>query len=330
MTPTNSPPLTMKAWIAQGYGGPEVLALKDRRRPVPGAGEVLVRICATTVTAGDVRVRSLNIPRGLGIIARFLFGFFRPRQPVFGSEFSGVVEAVGNRVTAFKPGDAVVGFTGVSLGCHAQYVTMPAGKTIAHKPGNLSFQEAAGLCFGGTTAIHFLRKARLTAGEKVLVIGASGAVGSAIVQLAALEGAEVTGVTSSRNVALVRSLGASAVVDYTTHDYGTLGQTYDVIADTVGGSSFRKCLPLLNEHGRYLAVAADLTAMLARPVGTKQPIAGHAFVRVEDVATLCKLAECGDLMPLIDSVYDFSQMPEAHAYVETRRKRGSVIVSVSK
>jgi NADPH:quinone reductase-like Zn-dependent oxidoreductase len=329
MTGDNTSGLTMKAWVASGYGGPEVLALKDVPRPTPGDDEVLVRIRATTVTAGDARLRSLNLPRGFGVIGRLMFGFTRPRQPVFGSEFSGIVEEVGRRVDSFKPGDAVMGSTEVSLGCHAQFRAMSATRAIVHKPASLSFHEAACLCFGANTALHYLRKAKLAAGERMLVVGASGAVGSAMVQLAVHEGARVTGVASARNLELVRSLGAAAVVDYTSEDYHAPGQPYDIIADTVGATSFGRCLPLLSEHGRFLAVAADLKAMFARPKGARRSIAGHACVRAEDLATLCGLAESGRFKPVIDAVYDFSRLPEAHAYVDTRRKRGNVVVSVS-
>jgi NADPH:quinone reductase-like Zn-dependent oxidoreductase len=329
MADSNKSGLTMQAWVASGYGGPEVLVLKDVPRPTPGDDEVLVQIRSTTVTAGDARLRSLNLPRGFGAIGRLMFGFTRPRQPVFGSEFSGIVEAAGRRVDSFKPGDAVVGSTEVSLGCHAQFRVVSATRAIVHKPASLSFHEAACLCFGGNTALHFLRKAKLAAGERMLVIGASGAVGSAMVQLAVHGGARVTGVASARNIELVRSLGAASVIDYTSEDYHAPGQSYDIIADTVGATSFGRCLPLLSEHGRFLAVAADLKGMFARPKGARRSIAGHACVRVEDLATLCGLAKSGRFKPVIDAVYDFSRLPEAHAYVDTRRKRGNVVVSVS-
>jgi NADPH:quinone reductase-like Zn-dependent oxidoreductase len=317
----------MKVWACKGYGGPDVLALEDRPRPIPGDKEILVRIHASTVSSADVRVRSLNMPRGFGTIARLIFGFARPRNPILGTEFSGIIEQTGQRVTTFNPGDAVVGFAGGAMGCHAQYRVMAATKAVAPKPAGLSFPEAASLCFGGTTALHFLRKAVLKPGESVLVIGASGAVGVAMTQLAVHQGARVTAVTSTGNVELVRSQGASAVIDYSRADFTTLGQTFDVIADTVGASSFTKCLSVLNERGRYLAIAGDLAAMLARPSGTKRSIAGPAAERPEDVRELCRLAEAGVFRPVIDAVYDFSQMREAHARVDTNRKRGGVVVS---
>lgn len=318
----------MKAWICRSYGGPDVLSLEDRPKPVPKDGEVLVRIRATTVSSGDMRVRTFSLPRGFGLIGRLVFGVTRPRQAILGTDLAGTVEAVGKRVTTYKPGDAVIGFPGAAMGCHAEYRVMAADGPIAPKPAGLSFEEAASLLFGGTAALHFLRKAGLRAGEKVLVIGASGAVGSAMVQLASHMGASVTGVTSTRNIGLVRSHGAEAVIDYTSRDFSTTGATYDIIADTVGASAFAKCHPVLKEHGRYLGVSADLPGMLARPVGTKRSIAGPASERPQDVLDIAGLAEAGALKPVIDRVYGFSRMAEAHAHVETGRKRGSVVVSV--
>jgi NADPH:quinone reductase-like Zn-dependent oxidoreductase len=319
----------MQAWICRGYGGPEVLALEERPKPTPKANEILIRIHATTVSSGDVRVRTLTLPRGLGLIGRLALGITRPRRPVLGTDLSGTVEGVGSLVTHYEAGDAVIGFPGGAMGCHAQYRVMAVDKPVAPKPGNLSFEEAASLLFGGMSALHFLRKANVAAGDKVLVIGASGAVGSAMVQLANHLGAEVSGVTSSRNVALVRSLGASAVIDYTEHDFAALGSTYDVVADTVGASSFDRCQPVLNERGRYLAIAADLMGMLARPRGTKRSIGGPASELPEYIAEIARLAEAGVLKPVVDAVYDFSQLARAHEHVETGRKRGSVVVSVA-
>lgn len=329
MTLESSGTPTMKAWICRDYGAPEVLALEDRPRPVPKDNEVLIRICATTVSSGDMRVRTMKLPRGFGLIGRLIFGIMRPRQPILGTELAGTIEAVGRHVAAYKPGDAVIGFPGGAMGCHAQYRVMAVDKPITPKPANLSFEEAASLSFGGTTALHFLRKAGLKAGEKILVIGASGAVGSAMVQLASHMGAKVTGVTSTRNIGLVQSLGAHALIDYTRQDFATADETYDIIADTVGASSFARCHPVLNDHGRYLAVSGDLLGMFARPKGTKRSIGGPASERLEDVLELSRLAETGVLKPVIDKVYSFPQMAEAHAHVETGHKRGSVVVSVA-
>jgi NADPH:quinone reductase-like Zn-dependent oxidoreductase len=323
------PEQTMQAWICRRYGGPEVLALEERPTPSPKANEVLVRVHATTVSSGDVRVRALNLPRGFGLVGRLALGITRPRHPVLGTDLAGTVEAIGRHVTAYKAGDAVIGFPGGAMGCHAQYRVMRADKPIAPRPRNLSFEEAASLLFGGMTALHFLRKAKLVAGERILVIGASGAVGTAMVQLANHLGAEVTGVTSGRNVDLVRSLGAGAVIDYTKGHFTDTGDTYDVIADTVGASSFYRCHPILNEGGRYLAIASDLMGMLARPRGTKRSIGGPASERPEYISEIARLAEAGVLRPVVDAVYRFRQLVQAHEHVDTGRKRGNVVVTVA-
>jgi NADPH:quinone reductase-like Zn-dependent oxidoreductase len=329
MTLQFSQTATMPAWICQGYGGPEVLALAERPKPRPKDHELLIRIHATTVSSGDARIRSQSMPRGFALLGRLIFGLRAPRQPILGSECAGVVEAVGQLVTNFKPGDAVIAFSGSGMGCHAHYVAMNVTKAaVVPKPANLSFAEAASLAFGGTTALHFLRRAKLAAGETILVIGASGAVGQAMVQLAKLQGARVTAVTSARNADLVRSLGADSVIDYAQQDVTTAGATYDIIADTVGASRFAHCLPVLNEHGRYLGVAADLAGMLARPAGTKRSITGPAPERREDVQELADLASAGILKPVIDSVYDFTRLPEAHARVDSGRKTGSAVVTM--
>lgn len=319
---------TMAAWVCTAYGGIDGLALADRPKPVAKDNELLVRIVATTVSSGDVRVRTLNFPRGLGLIGRLALGVTRPRQPILGTELAGIVEAAGRGVTAWAPRDAIIAFPGAAMRCHAQYRTVAITTPIAPKPANLSFEEAASLCFGGTTALHFLRRAGLAAGERVLVIGA-GAVGSAMIQLAGLKGARVSAVTSTRNLDYVRSLGAEATIDYTREDFRASGRRYDIIADTVAASSFRACGPVLEERGRYLAVAGGLTDMVTRRDGTKTSLGGPASERPEDVRELASLAERGLLKPTIDRTYAFDQMAAAHAYVETGRKRGSVVATVA-
>jgi NADPH:quinone reductase-like Zn-dependent oxidoreductase len=318
----------MKAWVCRAYGDPDVLTLEDRPAPQPKGIEVLVRICATTVSAGDMRVRSLKLPRGFGLLGRLALGFTGPRQPVLGTEFSGIVAAVGQDVTDFKLGDEVFGFPGSAMGCHAEYRAMPVSRPIALKPANLSHEEAASLSFGAMTALDYLRNAKVTAGEKLLVIGASGAVGSAMVQLANHMGLTVTGITSTGNLELVRSLGAGNVIDYTKEDFKQRSETFDVIADTVDASSFVECLAVLNENGRYLAIAGNLEAILARPKGTRKSIGGPAAENPAYFAELAQLAESGALRPVIDRVFSFEQMREAHAYVDTGRKKGSVVVTV--
>ncbi|HVL57492.1 MAG TPA: NAD(P)-dependent alcohol dehydrogenase [Burkholderiaceae bacterium] len=323
----------MKAHVCRRYGGPEVIELADVPKPVPADDDVLVRIRATTVTAADWRVRTLEVPRGFGLFARLALGITGPRQPILGTELAGTVEAVGKGVTRYRAGDAVFAFSGVRMGCHAEYRVVPQSGPIAKKPEALSFEEAAALPFGGHAALHFLRQAKLKAGERILVVGASGSVGTAMVQLAKHRGAEVTGVTSTRNLELVVSLGAHRVIDYTKQDYAAGGQTWDVIADTVGAISSADGQKALSNGGRFLAIAGDLSALLAalraKIAGSNRVIAGPAEERVADFHHLVELAAGGVLRPVIDTVYPFAQMREAHRYVETRRKRGSVVVSLS-
>ena len=322
----------MKAFFCRAYGGPEVLELCEVPVPQPKDDEILVRIVATTVNSADVRVRGARFPRGLGMIGRVVLGISRPRQPVLGTELAGVVAAVGSNVSRFRIGDEVLAFPGVKLGCHAEFRTLQENQRVFLKPENLSFAEASSISFGGTTALHFLRKAELRAGEKILVIGASGAVGSAIVQIANHLGAEVTAVSSAGNAALVRSLGAAKMIDYRSEDFLARGETYDVIAETVGTTAFRRARHLLKKNGRFLAIAAGIPDMLAMIWSStlygKRVIAGPAEESEEAVRQIAEWAKAGILKPVIDHTYRFDQIPEAHAYVDTGRKKGSVVILV--
>jgi len=302
-------------------------------RPRPGPGEVLVRVHASTVSSGDVRVRSLSVPRGFGVFARPAFGFLGPRKPVLGSELAGVVEAVGDGVSTFAVGDRVVAFPGTGLGCHAEVRTVLVTGCLVHLPDAISFEQGAALAFGGTTALHFLRDAAKTRpGEKVLVIGASGAVGSAAVQLAKHLGAVVTGVTSTANVDRVRALGADRVVDYTKAQPLGGGETYDVIFESVGGVAYAACRPALAAGGRLVLCAGSVPQILGsllRTIGTSHRVlAGGAPERPADLATLVALAGAGRYAPPIDQTFPLERIAEAHAYVDTGRKRGSVVVTM--
>jgi len=328
----------MRAYTYDRFGPPEVLALKEVPKPVPGDHEVLVRIRATTVTAGDWRVRSLEVPRGFGLLSRLALGLSGPRQPILGSELSGEIEAVGKAVTRFRVGDPVFGFTGMRLGCHAEYRCLPEeghgrkDEAVALKPANLGFEEAAALSFGGTTALSFFRKAKLKRGENVLVVGASGGVGTAAVQLARHFGASVTGVCSTANLELVRSIGADRVIDYTREDFTRSGERYDVIVDTAGTAPFSRCEGSLAEGGRLLVVLGSLPEVLRAPVvsltSTKRIIGGVVSWGVEDLRFLASLAEAGHYRPVIDRRYTFAEMVEAHRHVDAGHKRGNVVVSV--
>ena len=323
----------MQAYVCRRYGGPEVVELGNVPTPEPKDNEVRIRIHATTVTAGDWRVRTLTMPRGFRLVARLALGLRGPRQPILGTELAGVIESTGMKVTRWKSGDAVFAFPGAKMGCHAQYRVLPEDGPLAIKPEHLSFEEAAALPFGASTALHYLGQAKIKIREKVLVVGASGNVGCALVQLARHFGAEVTGVTSTGNLELVASLGAHRVIDYTRQQYCVGGETYDVIADTVGAASFGRYRHALNDQGRLLSIAGGLGDMLAsvwtRMASRRRVIAGPAEERPESVGTIAEMANGGTLKPVIDRRYDFTQMAEAHRYVATGRKRGSVVVVIN-
>jgi NADPH:quinone reductase-like Zn-dependent oxidoreductase len=320
----------MKAILYQQYGPPDVLQMADIAKPIPKPNEILIKTYATTVTSGDWRVRSLTVPAGFGWITRLVFGVSRPRQPILGSELAGVVESVGEAVSRFKVGDAVFAFSDARMGCYAEYKCMPQDGAVACKPLGLSYGEAAALSFGGTTALDFLRRAKLQRGESVLINGASGAVGAAAVQLARHFGAHVTAVCGTANMAWVRALGASQVIDYTQEDFTQNGQTYHVIMDTVGTAPFSRCQASLRDGGRLLLVLAGLADMLHAPWASltsgKKVIAGPVSVRAEDLPLLAELAATGAFKAVIDRRYRFEQMVEAHRYVDSGRKKGNVVV----
>ena len=320
----------MKAILYQQYGPPDVLQMADIAKPIPKPNEILIKTYATTVTSGDWRVRSLTVPAGFGWMTRLVFGVSRPRQPILGSELAGVVESVGEAVSRFKVGDAVFAFSDARMGCYAEYKCMPQDGAVARKPPGLSYGEAAALSFGGTTALDFLRRAKLQRGESVLINGASGAVGAAAVQLARHFGAHVTAVCGTANMAWVRALGASQVIDYTQEDFTQNGQTYHVIMDTVGTAPFSRCQASLRDGGRLLLVLAGLADMLHAPWASltsgKRVIAGPVSVRAEDLPLLAELAATGAFKAVIDRRYRFEQMVEAHRYVDSGRKKGNVVV----
>lgn len=322
----------MRAVVYTRYGSPDVLDFRELPIPTPKQNELLVRSKATTVTSADWRLRSLSTPRGFGALARLAFGITGPRQPILGSELAGDVVAVGAQVSHFKPGDQVFAFTGSRLGCHAEFVCIPADGAVALKPPNLSYEQAAALSFGGATMLDYFRRAELKNGEHVLVNGASGAVGTAAVQLARHFGARVTGVCSAGNAELVMSLGAERVLDYATADFTRTGAAYDVIVDAAGTAPFRRCAPVLAPGGRLLLVLASLSGILGAPWhsarGDKRVIAGPAAERAEYVHSLRKLALAGHFLPVIGRTYPFDQIRAAHAYVDAGHKIGNVVVRV--
>jgi len=321
----------MKAIACTGYGSPEVLQIIEIPQPVPAADEIVIRVRATTVTSGDWRIRSLEMPPGFGLIARLIFGLTKPRQPILGSEVAGEVESVGNRVTTFRPGDRVLAFDGAKMGCHAEFKSMKAAGCVVALHDDIDFETAAALPFGGTTALHFLRKTDVREGEKVLIIGASGSVGSAIVQLASHRGAKVTGVCGSSNVDLVRSLGAGQVVDYSKQDVLSLGPQFDVVFETVGSLNLSQTLTLLRDGGRAAMIAGGLAdTVLAMFRGKSRGIkvvAGPAGELVEDLQEILDLTVSKAYRPVIDSTHAFEDIPKAHLRVQGKRKRGNVVVT---
>ena len=322
----------MKAVVYDTYGSPDVLRLRELPTPTPGDRDVLIRTYSTTVTSGDWRARSLNMPRGFGLMGRLFFGISKPRQPILGTELSGVIESVGRDVTRFKVGDEVFAFADAKMGCHAEYKVMPEDGAVAPKPANLTHDQAAALSFGGTTALIFFRRAKLERGERVLINGASGGVGTAAVQLARHFGAHVTGVCSGANAQMVKALGADRVVDYTREDFTSDGEKYDVIMDTAGNAPFARIKGSLTERGRFIPVLGSLADLLRTPLvsmtSSRRIIAGPAIPKPDDLRFLARLAEAGELTPAIDRRFPFERMADAHRHVDTGRKKGNVVVTV--
>jgi NADPH:quinone reductase-like Zn-dependent oxidoreductase len=315
----------MRAAVCTAYGPPDVLQLRDVERPVPGDDEVLIKVCATTAHRGDVRIRSFDVPRGQRLMARLVLGFTRPKNPILGMELAGVVEGVGKDVTLFKKGDEVFGFTGWGLGAYAEYAcvrerprrSIAKDGMLAMRPANMTLQEAAaGVATGGATALRVLRKANIRRGQKVLVYGASGSVGTYAVQLAKSFGAEVTGVCGTANVELVRSLGADHVIDYTQQDFTERDETYDVVFDAVGKLSSSRAKRPLRKTGVHVNVNRD-----SGSGGGGSP---------EDLVFLIDLIEHGKIRAVIDRCYPLDEIVDAHRYVELGHKKGHVVVSVAK
>jgi NADPH:quinone reductase-like Zn-dependent oxidoreductase len=320
----------MKAAVCRRYGPPEVIEIVDVPRPDVGANDVLIRVRATTVNAGDWRLRTATVPPGFGLFIRVAVGFSGPRNPILGGEIAGDVVAVGASVTGFKPNDKV--FAGRMGGCHAEYVAMPENN-VAAMPANRTWGEAAALTFGGLTAITFLRdKAKVQPGERVLVNGASGAVGCAAVQLAKHFGAKVVGVCSAANVELVKSLGADRVIDYNKEDFAQGGQQYDIIFDAVGNCSFARCQAALAPGGRLLLVVGSLGDMVRAMIwpsrAGRRVLGGIAQITPPNLDLLRRLSESGEFTTVIDRTYPFARIADAHALVETGHKKGNVIVTL--
>jgi NADPH:quinone reductase-like Zn-dependent oxidoreductase len=322
----------MKAIVCTKYGPPDVLQLKEVEKPTPKDNEILVRIYATTVFAGDCEMRGLKFPILLRLLMRIGFGIRGPRKKILGQELAGEIEAVGKDVKRFKKGDQVFGTPGFGLGANAEYKCLPEDGLVAIKPANMTYEEAAAVPVGGLEALHYLRKGNIQSGQKVLVNGAGGSIGTFAIQLAKYFGAEVTGVDSTGKLDMLRTIGADQVIDYTQEDFTESGETYDVIFDVVGKSSFSRSIQSLKENGIYLSANPGVSKMLRGPrtskIGSKKAIFGGTIYRTEDLVFLKDLIEAGNIKSVIDRRYPLEQTAEAHRYVETGHKKGHVVITV--
>jgi NADPH:quinone reductase-like Zn-dependent oxidoreductase len=322
----------MKAVVCTKYGPPEVLKLKEVEKPVPKDNEVLIKIYATTVTSGDTRIRSFRVPLSFWLPARIALGLRSPKINILGAELTGEIESIGKEVKTFKVGDQVFAYPGHLGGGYAEYTCMREDSAIAIKPANLTYEEAAAIPFGGNTALHFLKQANIKEGQKVLIYGASGSVGTYAVQLAKYFGAEVTGVCSTSNIDLVKSLGADKVIDYNKEQFSENGEIYDVIFDAVGKSSFSDCMDSLQKDGVYLQALAVPTLSLrmhwASLTSNKTLIGGTAIPKAQNLNLLKELVETGKIKQVIDRTYPLEQIIEAHRYVDKGHKKGNVVIIV--
>jgi 2-desacetyl-2-hydroxyethyl bacteriochlorophyllide A dehydrogenase len=324
--------MIMKAIVFTKYGSPDVLQLKEVEKPTPKDNEVLIRIYATTVTAGDCELRRFEMPILFWLPIRIYMGIIKPRIKILGQELSGEIESVGKEVTQFKKGDQVFAPADARFGAYAEYKCLSSKNVMAIKPTNMTYDEAAGVPVGGLNALHFLRKANIQSGQKVLIYGATGSIGTFAVQLARYFGAEVTGVCSTPNLELVKSLGAEKVIDYTKEDFSKNGETYDVIFDAVGKSSFSRSIRSLKKKGYYLLANPGLSetvrGLWTSMTSSKKVIIALASYRMEDLVFLKGLIEAGNIKSVIDRRYPLEQMAEAHKYVEKGQKTGNVVITL--
>ena len=305
----------MKAVICTKYGPPKVLQIQEVSKPIPKDSQMLVKIVATAVNSGDVRVRSLNVKGFLKVIMRLVLGISKPRKPILGTVFSGIVESIGDNVSKFKIGDKVFGMTGFKFGTYSEYITVNQNSNVLEMPKNATYEEAAAIIFGGQTAIHFLEKAKIAKkfNQKVLIIGATGSVGTAAIQIAKHHNADITAVCSSKGHILVAELGVNNIVHYDKEDFTTRTEKFDIIFDAVGKYSKNQCKNLLNKKAVYVSVNL-----------------GYASENIQQLKLLKELFEKGDFTATIDRTFTMAEIVEAHRYVDTERKKGNVVLKICK
>lgn len=320
----------MKAAVYEKYGPPEVVQVKEVEKPVPKDKEVLIKVHASTVNRTDCGFRSAEY-----FIVRFFSGLFTPNNKTLGNEFAGVIEAVGEKVTGFSPGDKVFGYNDSHFGAHAEYMTMKEDDAIAVMPAHLTYTEAAPITEGGHYALCDIRAAKISGGQQVLINGATGAIGSAAVQLVKYFGAEVTAVCGGKHLELVKSLGADEVIDYGTQDFTRINKTFDVVFDAVGKSSFGKCKPILKKKGVYISTELGymsqnpFLAIITPLTGGKKVLFPLPTISKKDILFLKELVETGHFKPVIDRSYPLEKIVDAYHYVETRQKTGNVVITLS-
>lgn len=323
----------MRAAIYTRYGGPEVLSLVDVAQPEPGDDELLIETRAAEVTKADCEMRRFSFPvKWFWLPLRLAFGVFKPRRTILGGYFSGVVVAVGKNVSRFRPGDAIFGATRLRFGAHGEFLCLPEHYTLEIKPDNISFEQAAAVPLGGLNAIHFMRKAGLQSGEKILINGAGGSIGTFALQIAKCMGAEVTAVDHGDKADMLRCIGADHVIDYTREDFTRLDRSYDVIFDMVVNSSYSGCINRLKPGGRYLTgnprVVDMLRSIVTPLISDKQVYFEFAGERQEELHRLAQMLEAGEIEPVVDRVYPLEKIADAHRRVETEARLGIVVISL--
>lgn len=323
----------MKAIVWTKYGPPDVLQLKEVEKPVPKDNEVLIRIHASTVTAGDCEMRRFDLPTWIWLPLRLYMGIRKPRIKILGQELAGQIESVGKHVKEFKIGDEIFAPTTMNFGAHAEYICLPGSYAIAFKPSNMSYEEAATLPTGGLNALHFIRKANIQRGQKLLINGGGGSIGTYAVQMAKSLGAEVTAVDSARKLDILRSIGADHVIDYTQEDFSESGEVYDVIIDIVGKHSFSRCVKSLKPNGIYIMgnpiFSGVIRGLWISMTTGKKAVPALANYKREDLIYLKELTETGKLRSVIDKHFPLEQMSDAHRYVEKGYKAGNVAITIN-